>query len=140
MNILGWFLVLCLAKCTKAKQVDAPSKAPMYPSVPTFNKFPHPPSPLIWLHIWEWIVIQFTGARSGAVTWWTSIIIRPVLHLLHVHIQWNPSTPDTIGTTVSVLISGVSLFQGLICTHLYVFVAKPSVRISGVSGFQGCPE
>ena len=30
------------------------------------------------------------------------------------HIQWNPYTPDTIRTTVSVLISGVSLFQGLI--------------------------
>ena len=28
-------------------------------------------------------------------------------------IRWNPFTPDTIGTTVSVLILGVSLFQGL---------------------------
>ena len=36
-----------------------------------------------------------------------------------VPIQWNPFTPDTIGTTVSVLISGVSLFQGLI---LYTFI------------------
>ena len=34
-------------------------------------------------------------------------------------IQWNPFTPDTIRTIVSVLISGVSLFQGLI---LYTFV------------------
>ena len=55
---------------------------------------------------------------------------------LYVEIQWNPSTPDTIGTTVSVLISEVSLFQGLICTHLYVFVAKPLE----VSGFEGCPD
>ena len=35
-----------------------------------------------------------------------------------MHVQWNPSTPDTIGTTVS-LISGVSLFQGV---DLYTFV------------------
>ena len=27
-----------------------------------------------------------------------------------IDIQWNPSTPDTIGTTVSVLISGVDLY------------------------------
>ena len=32
-------------------------------------------------------------------------------------IQWNLSIPDTIRTTVSVLIIEVSLFQGLIYTH-----------------------
>ena len=36
-----------------------------------------------------------------------------------ISVQWNSFTPDTIGTTVIVLISGVSLFQGLI---LYTFV------------------
>ena len=58
----------------------------------------------------------------------TYFLDSKVFHVRYV-VQWNPSTPDTIGTTVSVLISGVSLFQGLICTHLYVFVAKPSVWI-----------
>ena len=55
-----------------------------------------------------------------------------------MHVQWNPSTPDTIGTTVS-LISAVSLFQGvdLYIFVLILFVAKPSVRISGVSGVRG---
>ena len=55
-----------------------------------------------------------------------------------IHVQWNPFTPDTIGTTVSILISGVSLFQGLI---LYTFVCIcgktkcPNLRVSGVRGF-----
>ena len=53
-----------------------------------------------------------------------------VTTLVKSGLQWNPSTPDTIGTTVSVLISGVDL-----STILYVFVAKPSVRISGVRDF-----
>ena len=79
--------------------------------------------------------IQFAMLSENAI-----IIEAEFWSCLLPGIQWNPSTPDTIGTAVSVLISGVSLFQGLICTHLYVFVAKPSVRISGVSGFQGCPE
>ena len=35
-------------------------------------------------------------------------------------IQWNFSITDTLGTTRSVLIRGVSSFQRLICTHLYV--------------------
>ena len=37
------------------------------------------------------------------------------------HIQWNPSIPDTIGTTVSVLIIEVSLFQRLIYTHVCIW-------------------
>ena len=41
----------------------------------------------------------------------------------------EPFTPDTIGTTVSVLISGVSLFQGLI---LYTFVC--------ICGKTKCPD
>ena len=52
-------------------------------------------------------------------------------------IQWNPYTPDTIGTTVSVLISGVSLFQGLILHTLVCICGKtkcPDLRVSGVRG------
>ena len=49
---------------------------------------------------------------------------------MYVHIHTvEPFTPDTIGTTVSVLISGVSLFQGLI---LYTFVC--------ICGKTKCPD
>ena len=58
------------------------------------------------------------------VYWPLLLLFLSSCHLKYV--QWNPFTPDTIGATVSVLISGVSLFQGLI---LYTFVAKPSVQI-----------
>ena len=35
-------------------------------------------------------------------------------------IQWNPSNPDTLGTPPSVLIRGVSSFQGLHITSIYL--------------------
>ena len=46
-------------------------------------------------------------------------LLETSIYDAYIVVQWNPFTPDTIGTTVSVLISGVSLFQGLI---LYTFV------------------
>ena len=38
---------------------------------------------------------------------------------MYICIQWNPSNPDTIGPEKSVLISEVSLFQGLKSTHTW---------------------
>ena len=67
-------------------------------------------------------------------TWYTqpnlygqSYFIRPPISRIQMVVQWNPFTLDTI--TVSVLISGVSLFQGLI---LYTFVC--------ICGKTKCPD
>ena len=54
----------------------------------------------------------------------------------YVHVQWNIYITDTLGTTRSVLIKGVSSFQRLFCTHLYVAGTMDSVLIKEVSLFQ----
>ena len=51
-------------------------------------------------------------------------------------VQWNFSIMDTIGTTWSVLIKEVSLFQRLFCVLLYVAGTTGSVLIREVSLFQ----
>ncbi len=47
---------------------------------------------------------------------------------IYTCIQWNPFTVDTVGTQVTVLISGVVLYR---------IATKESVYISGVSTFRG---
>ena len=54
--------------------------------------------------------------------------------------QWNSSNPDTNGAEESVLISVVSLFQGLNCLQdLFLGKERKVVLIREVSSFQGCP-
>ena len=54
---------------------------------------------------------------------------------MHVcmHIEWNLSIEDTIGTQLAVLYREVSLHQRQICTLLYVARAADTVLISEVS-------
>ena len=55
---------------------------------------------------------------------------------IHVHVQWNPYNPDTVGPEESVLIREVSLFQGLKSTQTWYLGRK---KVSCLSSFQGCP-
>ena len=57
---------------------------------------------------------------------------------MYIHVHWNPSNPDTIGPKENVLISEVSLFQGLESTQTWN-LGKKSVLFREVSLFQGCP-
>ena len=43
-----------------------------------------------------------------------------------VNTQWNPSIPDTVGTNMSVMITGVSSFQGVLNrgVSLYIYMRK----------------
>ena len=52
------------------------------------------------------------------------------------YVQWSLSIMDTLGTARSVLIRGVSSFQRLFCTHLYVAGTMNSVLIKEVSLFR----
>ena len=51
-----------------------------------------------------------------------------------IHVQWNLSNLDTLGTEESVLISGVVMYTNR------VFGTAKSVPFFEVSLFQGCPE
>ena len=56
---------------------------------------------------------------------------------LPMYIQWNPFTLDTIGTTVSVLISGVDLYTFVCICGKTKCLNLRGARISGVSGVRG---
>ena len=58
---------------------------------------------------------------------------------LYAYIQWNLSVMDTTGTTWSVLIKEVSLFQRLLSTLLYVAGTTGSVLIRERFSYFGGP-
>ena len=58
------------------------------------------------------------------------------VYSLYERVQWNLSITDTLGTTRSVLIRGVSSFQRLFCTHLYAAGTVDSDLIKEVSLFR----
>ena len=60
-------------------------------------------------------------------------IRRPSLFVVAMHLRWNPSNKETIGTLLSVPNRGVSLIQGLFWTSSYVAGTADGVLI------QGCP-
>ena len=63
---------------------------------------------------------------------------------VHIHVQWNPSIPDILGTASSVLIKGSVLISGVIlytfsCSwgHVYSVLIKGDVLSSGVPLWRG---
>ena len=62
-------------------------------------------------------------------------VLCPTQHSI-IPSQWNLLVVDTIGTTWSVLIKEVSLFEGLFCTLLYVAGTTGSILIREVFLFR----
>ena len=67
--------------------------------------------------------------------WWRTLPIKATIQKTSIIIQWNLSIMDTLGTTWSVLIQEVSLFQRLFCTLFYVAGTTGSVLIREASLF-----
>ena len=60
--------------------------------------------------------------------------------MVNTGLQWNSSNPVTIGPEESVMISEVSLFQGLKSTQIRMLLGEEEcVLFREVSLFQGCP-
>ena len=77
------------------------------------------------------LCIRIPYILLSQVPWTVSCI--PSVYTMQKCVQWNPFTPDTIGTTASVLISEVSLFQGLILYTFCIYLWQ-----NQVSGFERC--
>ena len=79
-------------------------------------------------------MVYVTDIEVGVKVKYSSVPI--IVYNIQNYSVPNLSVTNTLGTTTSVLIRGVSAFQRLFCTHFYVAGTMDSVLIKEVSLFR----